>query len=330
MNDEIKVSICCATYNQEKCIEKTIEGFLNQKVNFKYEIIIHDDCSTDKTRDIIEKYRIQYPNLIRTIYQKENKYSKGEKITINYLFPNVQGKYVAVCEGDDYWNDENKLRIMYECLEKNKDCSFATHIVEKISKDGNCLHEFIPANYKIYSNEVNKIDIDDFFTVFSKKTLTPFQTSSYFFRSEYLYEYLNIKQFQTIPGVGDLPLVWYLMYKGKILFIKKNMSFYRTGDSNSWSAKLDDINYRINHFKNLITFLNFYDGYTNYRYETHIKYLIKKYNFEILRYSKNYKKIITGGYIDMLMLNIKPIIFELLWNKFKFFKLFYELYKKIK
>lgn len=330
MNEEIAVSICCATYNQEKYIEQTLKGFLKQKVNFKYEIIIHDDCSSDRTRDIVEKYRIKHPELIRVIYQKENKYSKGEKITINYLFPCVKGKYVALCEGDDFWTDENKLQTQYDILEKYQDCSFVTHIVEKVTKNGEKLNEYIPAK-QLCDNEVIRMNMKDFFEMFSKKTLTAFQTSSYFFRSKYLKEYLASKQFHSIPGVGDLPLIWFMMNKGETYFIRKSMSAYRTGNSSSWSAKLDNLDYRIDHFKNLIQFLNFYNQYTNYQYETYLYYLERKYNFEICRYSKDYKSIIKNGYIDIFISNIKTIIFEILWNKLSVFRLFYNrLYKKIK
>ena len=104
------VSICCLAYNHEKYIRKTLEGFVNQKTNFNYEILIHDDCSTDNTVNIVEEYRKKYPKLIKPIYQKENQHSKGIKISNVYQFPRAQGKYIAMCEGDDYWTDMNKLQ----------------------------------------------------------------------------------------------------------------------------------------------------------------------------------------------------------------------------
>lgn len=105
MNSEIQVSIICITYNHENYIEDAIKGFLMQETSFSYEILIHDDASTDHTVQIIQKYVKQYPSLIRPIYQSENQYSKGINILSEYIYPQAKGKYIALCEGDDYWTD---------------------------------------------------------------------------------------------------------------------------------------------------------------------------------------------------------------------------------
>ena len=111
------VSICCITYNHEKYIRDAIEGFLVQKTNFPIEIIIHDDASTDKTATVIKKYEEKYPDLFICIYQNENQYSKGIKPFRTYVFPKARGKYIAICEGDDYWTDPNKLQKQVDFLE---------------------------------------------------------------------------------------------------------------------------------------------------------------------------------------------------------------------
>ena len=104
------VSVICLAYNHEKYIRKTLEGFVAQKTNFSVEYIVHDDASTDSTASIIQEFEEKYPDLIKPIYQKENQYSKGVAITRN-LQMQVQGKYIAFCEGDDYWIDEYKLLL---------------------------------------------------------------------------------------------------------------------------------------------------------------------------------------------------------------------------
>ena len=116
----IMVSICCITYNQEKYIKDAIEGFLMQKTNFLFEIIIHDDASTDKTADIIREYQQKYPDKIRTILQKENQYKKGVRNSYT-VFKEAKGKYIAFCEGDDYWIDENKLQKQVNYMEEHED-----------------------------------------------------------------------------------------------------------------------------------------------------------------------------------------------------------------
>jgi len=127
MNDVI-VSVCCITYNHQKYIKRAIDGFLMQKTNFKYEILINDDASTDGTSEIIKEYESKYPELIRAIIQKENKCKKGMDEGYFYgfepfcqeLFPMAKGKYLALCEGDDYWVDQNKLQKQVEYMDKHR------------------------------------------------------------------------------------------------------------------------------------------------------------------------------------------------------------------
>src|SRR5690554_5516528 len=115
----VLLSICCITYNHENYISQAIEGFLAQKTSFNFEIIIHDDASTDATASIVKKYEQEHPNLIKAIYQKENQYSQGIKPWPNFVFPIARGKYIALCEGDDYWTDPYKLQKQVDFLEAN-------------------------------------------------------------------------------------------------------------------------------------------------------------------------------------------------------------------
>ncbi len=116
------VSICCITFNHEKYIGKTLEGFLMQKTNFSFEILIHDDASTDSTANVIREYEAKYPHIIKPIYQTENQFSKGIRSMYGvFNFPRASGKYIAMCEGDDYWIDENKLQSQADFLEQNED-----------------------------------------------------------------------------------------------------------------------------------------------------------------------------------------------------------------
>lgn len=119
--DKPLVSIGCITYNHEKYIRDAIKGFLMQKTTFPFEILIHDDASTDGTADIIREYEKKYPDKIKPIYQMENQYSKGIPISATYQFPRARGKYIALCEGDDYWTDPYKLQKQVDFLEKNID-----------------------------------------------------------------------------------------------------------------------------------------------------------------------------------------------------------------
>ena len=127
MGNEIKVSIICNAYNHEKYIEKAIDSFIMQKTDFTYEILIHDDASTDKTAKIIKQYEERYPDIVKPIYQTENQYSKGKDINAVYQYPRVNGQYIAFCEGDDFWTDERKLQKQVEALEENIAINICAH-----------------------------------------------------------------------------------------------------------------------------------------------------------------------------------------------------------
>jgi glycosyltransferase involved in cell wall biosynthesis len=135
------VSICCITYNHEIFIRDAIEGFLMQKSTFPIEIIIHDDASTDKTAEIVAEYANKYPELIFPIFQTENQFSKGIKISATYVWPKAKGKYIALCEGDDYWTDPFKLQKQVDFLEANPDFVICYHDVKVINEEGSVIIE---------------------------------------------------------------------------------------------------------------------------------------------------------------------------------------------
>lgn len=128
-NEPCKVSIICATYNHELYIREAIEGFLMQETSFPFELIIHDDVSTDATREIIREYVSKYPRLIKVILQDENTYSRGASPLIRSLL-DAKGKYIALCEGDDYWVDAYKLEKQYSAINDNPGCTIVSHRVD--------------------------------------------------------------------------------------------------------------------------------------------------------------------------------------------------------
>ncbi len=120
------VSVICPAYNHGNFIEDAIKGFIAQKTDFPFEVIIHDDASTDGTQEVIKRYAEQYPQLIRPIYQTENQYSQNEK-PLDICLPLTKGRYIAICEGDDYWTDTNKLQIQFDYMEQHPDCVVTHH-----------------------------------------------------------------------------------------------------------------------------------------------------------------------------------------------------------
>lgn len=124
------VSIACITFNQAKYIKQCLDGFVLQKTTFPVEIVIHDDASTDGTQDIIKEYVEKYSQFQwKPILQKENQYSKGNGILVPFVYPECTGKYVALCEGDDYWTDPLKLQKQVDFMESHPDFSMCFHNV---------------------------------------------------------------------------------------------------------------------------------------------------------------------------------------------------------
>ncbi|WP_436917400.1 glycosyltransferase [Acinetobacter schindleri] len=142
------VSICCITFNHENFIEKALKGFLIQETDFPFEILIHDDASTDSTVEIIQKYKALYPRIIRTILQQENQYTKGNK-PIMILWPQCRGEYIAICEGDDYWIDPKKLSKQVNYLSSHIDIVISSHDAIIIDDNDNKISDSkLPNKYK--------------------------------------------------------------------------------------------------------------------------------------------------------------------------------------
>lgn len=120
--NDMMVTVVTLAFNHRNYIRQCIEGILMQKTSFRFELLIHDDASTDGTAQIIKEYETAYPDIVKPIYQTENQYSKGVRIGAKYLYPRAQGKYIAECEGDDYWTDPLKLQKQVDYLESNPEC----------------------------------------------------------------------------------------------------------------------------------------------------------------------------------------------------------------
>lgn len=135
---ENMVSICCITYNQEKYIAEALDGFLMQETDFNFEIIIGDDCSKDATRAIIEEYSEKYPGKIRLLTNDEN---QGAVKNILKTLSAANGKYIAMCDGDDYWTDSRKLQMQVDFMEMNSDSSICCHYSRVINEIGDLVYE---------------------------------------------------------------------------------------------------------------------------------------------------------------------------------------------
>ncbi|NCD41933.1 MAG: glycosyltransferase, partial [Bacteroidia bacterium] len=154
------VSICCITYNHEPFIRQCLDGFLMQKTDFPFKIVIHDDCSTDKTPDVIREYKQKYPDILCPIFQEVNQMSKGHSITVEFVLPACHGKYIALCEGDDYWTDPLKLQKQVDFLEAHPEYSLCGHNTKIVyENDGGRVEYFRPARSSQTKTELNMDDM---------------------------------------------------------------------------------------------------------------------------------------------------------------------------
>ena len=144
------VSVSCTTYNHVAYIRQCLDPILSQQTNFPFEIVIHDDASTDGTKEIIEEYVAKYPGVIHPIFQKENQYSKGIRgLPSRYNYPRCRGKYIAICEGDDYWTDPLQLQKQVDFLEAHEDYVMTYHDMDLVDQHGVILQQtLIPSRHK--------------------------------------------------------------------------------------------------------------------------------------------------------------------------------------
>jgi len=188
------VSICCITYNQDRYIRNAIEGFLMQKTTFTYEIIIHDDASTDSTQKIIKEYVGKNTHII-PILRTTNIKSKGVAV-FPITFEKARGKYIAICEGDDYWTDPYKLQKQVDFMESNKCVSL-------------CYHKVLIPNKKIDHKK---------FTIQNSVSTTFIPTSSILIRNNNLIIKNFIYHSKSIIS-GDQFLFYLCSFVGEIKFM---------------------------------------------------------------------------------------------------------------
>jgi glycosyltransferase involved in cell wall biosynthesis len=216
-----KVSIISTTYNHEKYIGKALDSIIMQKTNFDYELIIADDCSTDKTPDILREYAKKYPKIIRPILRKKN---LGVVANFMSVLRSARAPYIAVCEGDDYWTDPHKLQQQVDFLEKNPDYALCFHPV-RVVHEGNATDEYI----------YPKQDMKSRFGLEELLKQNFIQTNSVMYKRQ---------AYDNMPE-DIMPLDWYLhLYHaqfGKIGFINEVMSVYRRHPGGLWWDSTENI-----------------------------------------------------------------------------------------
>lgn len=322
-NEEIMVSICCITYNHEKYIKEALDSFLAQKTNFKYEIIIHDDASTDDTAKIVREYEKKYPDIFNNIYQNENQYSKGNSPAL-ITMKLARGKYIALCEGDDYWIDENKLQIQFDYMQENENCTFCFHnsrIFDERTQE--FTRNFVP-----YREEEKKyLTKDNKYNVGELTLLNEIPTASYFFKNN-----LDFPKWYHDLVAGDIAVQLLMTSRGYAYYIDKVMSVYRVGTGISVMDKWkdDDKKKDISKItKRLNGYIYIYENInkeSNYQYDGIFNNLIKNFKLSIILL-KSKQEITEEDKMFIKKLDFKSKC-KIYINRY--FPKFYEQLKRIK
>ena len=321
----ITVSISCLAYNHEKHIKKCLDGFLMQKTNFNIEVIIHDDASTDGTQDIIKEYENKYPEIIFPIYQSENQWSKGKKPTWEFNAPRWKGKYIAICEGDDYWTDPLKLQKQVDFMEVNSDYGLVHTQYSKIRvTEGIFRHSSIDRSQTSFEDLLIKNCIITATTCFRKSLIVKY-----------------IKDIQPSDKknwvAGDTPMwLWFSIFS-KIHFMKERtvVNHIISGSASNTSSSRQHYNFVKSRLSIKKYFIDKYNGsqkalkfiYDDFYRESEY-HAIKLKEIKIIR--ENIKNLRSRGLI------IKPYYLQLMCNVhlqdniYKTLFFFYKIYNRLK
>ena len=236
MNDSAPlVSILCTAYNHKAYIRQTLQSFVDQQTDFAFEVLVNDDVSTDGTAAIIREFEEKYPDIIRPFYQTENLYSRDIDIYQTVFFPNARGRYVAYCEGDDYWTDCTKLQRQVDFLETHPDYAACVHRTMQHFCDGSRPD----APHRDVTEDCD-VEFEDIIPGMGGA----YHTSSLVARTEILASPPDFYRVASDYGFGDYPDALWLRLHGRIRYLAREMSVYRVGSgADAWSTGFET-NYR--------------------------------------------------------------------------------------
>ncbi|MFN3991456.1 MAG: glycosyltransferase family 2 protein [Tabrizicola flagellatus] len=202
-DEPVKLTICCIAFNHEAFVAQCLEGFLDQRCDFRVEVVIYDDASTDRTAAIIEDYAKRHPTIFRTILMQENLYSKGVNPYFSHVFPAARGDYLAICDGDDYWADPDKLARQAAVLDAEPGTVLTFGSVRGVDASG--------AEVRYQGGVQHDLTPEEL------KTAPPINTLTACFRN--IYRGRPVSLFVRTSTIGDL-LVWAMLgYHGQARYL---------------------------------------------------------------------------------------------------------------
>lgn len=284
--EDVQVSIICNAFNHEAYIRDTMEGFVMQKTTFPFEVLVHDDASTDHTADIIREYEVKYPQIIKPIYETENQYSKQDGSLRRIQYGRVRGKYIALCEGDDYWTDPFKLQKQFDALEAHPEIDIcATTAAVEIG--GQIVRETAPAQEDTIFTPEEVIEGGGGFVA----------TVSLMYRTRIRKEPLPFFQITSLDYctqiLGSL--------RGGMLYLADSTCVYRFLNPGSWTVQLASDIERENRFRQkLCRILRCLDADTAGKYHDTITRVIRRHEFDTFKSRNDYRSMCLPEYRDLL------------------------------
>lgn len=232
-SQQIVVSIRCLAYNHEPYIRQCLEGFVMQKTSFRFEAIVHDDASTDGTAAIIREYAEKYPGIIKPIFEKENQYSKHDGSLGRIMDAEMRGKYIAMCEGDDYWTDPYKLQKQVNILEADETLMAVvtnSSIVDQFGKELTSKQENV-----VKDNVEGRYNLRTFMRV-----VHHYPTATVCYRNTHQEEIQNMKRITANPYMGDWTLWIILHIFGDFYYLDQVTSAYRINPTSVTHDNVDE------------------------------------------------------------------------------------------
>lgn len=267
------VTVCCLAYNHEDMIAQAIEGVIKQKTNFAFELIVHDDASTDKTAEIIRSYAERYPEIIVPIIQKENQFFKCN-LAKEYVNPKARGKYIAICEGDDYWTDSYKLQKQIDYMEANPRCTMTFHAVQQLNSDGS-FKKYYPLKKSGIVSAEEVIKRGGMFC----------PSVSLVIRRDICEMW---PEFRDAASIYDFPIQILSAINGEVYYMNDVMGVYRFCAKGSWTeAHKYETDYK--HMQEEEEWLNLFNQYTHDRYASSVCYHLAR--IWSIEYRNNFNKI---------------------------------------
>lgn len=279
------VTVILPTHNHAPFIAQAIESVLMQKTEFPFDILLHDDASTDGTADICRTYAARYPDKITLIAQTENQYQKDRRIQSHILIPKINAKYTAILDGDDYWTDPEKLQKQAGYLEAHPDCTLCVGAADVVDVNGVIVGRTAP--YR----ESRKVDPNDMIRAGGGFTAT----NTIVMPTQLL---KDLPAFADHIEAEDIPFQLLGALTGYAWYIADTLMAYRQAVPGSWSTRqyASGVETRIKTSRDIIALNEGYDEFSGGKYHEAFAEAIRYQEFLILCYERKLRKAMREPY----------------------------------